>query len=95
MARFFGSVKGKRGEATRLGSRVSGLDMYAASWCGAIHVRLYAVEAADYVTVRMVPWKGRGTEVVLYDGPVGRYAPTQLLQAARNPRGFKLTARAS
>lgn len=41
MAHFFGNVRGQRGEASRLGSKRSDLQTTAASWQGAVDVRLY------------------------------------------------------
>jgi len=41
MAQFWGTIKGARGEASRLGHKSSGLDTYAASWEGAVSVRLW------------------------------------------------------
>ena len=40
MAQFRGTVRGDRGEASRQGSKASGLHASAASWAGAVHVRL-------------------------------------------------------
>lgn len=59
MARFFGSVQGRRGEATRLGDGVSGLTVTAAGWHGAIEVRLTAkrdAEKSDEFEVILKPW---------------------------------------
>ena len=41
MSRFYGSVKGNRGEATRGGSKYSGYTSYCAGWGGGIEVRLW------------------------------------------------------
>lgn len=40
MARFYGSLQGRRGEATRLGDSSSGLRVEACSWNGKVVVRL-------------------------------------------------------
>jgi hypothetical protein len=44
MARFFGTLQGGRGEATRLGHASSGLRATAASWSGKVCVQAYADE---------------------------------------------------
>jgi hypothetical protein len=73
MAHFYGTAEGSRREASRLGTKSSGLRTVAASWQGAIEVGLHHDEASglDRATVRMVPWKGTGRSQLLYEGPVG------------------------
>jgi hypothetical protein len=79
MAHFYGTVKGQRGEASRLGNRKSGLETVAASWQGAVKVRLYerdgrdGRDGRDYAEVRLIAWHGSGVDCVLYDGPVCGY----------------------
>ena len=71
MAHFYGSLKGSRGEATRLGGKASGLTTYAASWAGAVRVTLYVnADGVDCALVHLTRHHGEGTERVLYDGPV-------------------------
>lgn len=41
MARFYGGVQGNKGEATRLGSKTSGLDAFVDGWDVGVHVRAY------------------------------------------------------
>jgi len=41
MATFRGRVQGNRGEATRNGSKKSGISVTAQSWQGSVQVRLY------------------------------------------------------
>lgn len=73
MAHFYGTLQGARGEATRGGSKQSGIETYTASWEGAVNVRLwYDKDAnADMAEVSLVKWHGRGASHVLYHGPVG------------------------
>lgn len=73
MARYLGSVCGRAGKTTRLGTAASGLDVIAASWQGAIRVRLYAQGDVDMALVYFAPWHGAGSEAVIYDGPVSGY----------------------
>lgn len=41
MAHFYGGVQGNRGEATRLGSKQSGLSMFAYGWDSGVDVRAF------------------------------------------------------
>lgn len=71
MAHFYGAVTGKaRTEATRLGSKASGLRAVAASWEGSVVTRLYERDGIDWAEVYLSPWHGSGTSKLLYDGPV-------------------------
>jgi len=70
MAHFYGEVEGGRGEATRLGTRNSGLRTLAASWQGSVTVRLYARDGCDMARVELAPHRGKGADRLLYDGPV-------------------------
>lgn len=77
MAQFYGKIQGQRGEATRLGSKTSGLRTTAASWEGAVRVRLDHIDGAwDEARISLATWHGAGNDVRLYAGPVGRFAPT-------------------
>ena len=73
MSRFYGSVKGNRGEATRGGSKYSGYTSYCAGWGGGIEVRLwYDPEVGkDHYTVCQVAHEGKGIEREIARGIVG------------------------
>lgn len=72
MAHFYGKVRGSKGEATRCGTRNSGMKTYCAAWGGAIRCRAYVnEEGIDCVTVVKTFWRGRGEAKLLYDGPIG------------------------
>ncbi len=73
MSHFYGTMTGGRGQSTRCGSKLSGLTVVAASWCGAIEVEVRhdKLSDLDMATVRMVPWHGRGERYQLFEGPVG------------------------
>lgn len=71
MAHFYGRMQGQRGEATRCGSKLSGITTTAASWNGAVRVELYEHNGVDHARVELTPWHGKGTSRALYDGPVG------------------------
>lgn len=72
MAHFYGTVKGPKGEASRLGSKVSGLTTVAASWHGAIKTHLYhdPQSGADSVRIERLSWPSGNVETVIYEGPV-------------------------
>lgn len=70
MSHFYGTLQGSRGEATRGGSKGSGIASYTASWEGAVHTQLWENDGVDMCRVELVPWHGHGTNQVLYIGPV-------------------------
>ena len=72
MSRFYGTVQGNRGEASRGGSTSSGLTTYCASWRGAIRCAAYVdKDGKDCVRVEKTTWQGAGEYKLLYDGPIG------------------------
>lgn len=72
MAHFYGTVEGNRGLASRLGAKNSGLSTVAASWSGAVDVNLWHdyENDVDMARVSLTRWRGKGTERILYSGPV-------------------------
>ena len=72
MAHFLGSVRGTRGEVSRLGGKDSGVSVTAASWQGAVVTRLYvdATTGKDFAVIELTPWHGRGASLEIYRGPV-------------------------
>ncbi len=70
MAHFFGIVQGNRGDASRLGSKNSGLSVRACSWEGAVTVYLYEYNGKDFARVCLAQHRGHGIEQELYNGPV-------------------------
>ena len=78
MAHFYGTLKGSRGLASRLGHASSGLNVVAASWQGAVSVALREVDGVDFAYVTLQPWQGNGIFKVLFDGPVsGKRKPAK------------------
>lgn len=73
MAQFIGFVKGQRGEASRLGSKASGLDVIAASYQGCIEVRLWHDEETgkDMFQVVQNTWQGVGVQKEIASGIIG------------------------
>jgi hypothetical protein len=59
MAHFYGTLKGNRGEATRMGSRESGVTTYAAGWKGAIRVTVFQEDGVDKYYVALEPWQNQ------------------------------------
>lgn len=69
MANFYGTIRGQRGQASRLGNKVSGLTTHAAGWNGCIEVTLAHVDGRDTFTVTLRPWKNSGgTSRVIAEG---------------------------
>ena len=69
MARFYGTVQGGRGEASRLGHATCGLNVRARSWNGEVCVRLYAKGDVDYVRI-----SEGSTGRDIYSGPIAALA---------------------
>lgn len=75
MAHFRGIVRGSRSETSRFGSKDSGLRTVAATWAGAVEVRLYEHDGEDWAQVSLIHWNGGGVERILYNGPVNGAPP--------------------
>jgi hypothetical protein len=58
MAHFYGTLQGWRGEASRLGTKTSGLETVAAGWNGAIKTEIFHRDGRDMYRVTLMPWKG-------------------------------------
>lgn len=72
MAHFYGTVEGRaRTLATREGSEGSGLTTIAASYAGAIEVRLFSQDGKDKFVIEQIPWLGVGERTVIAVGTVG------------------------
>jgi len=70
MAHFRAVIQGQRGEASRLGSKATGISANVASWQGGVDVRLWEADGIDMCRIELVPHYGKGTTRLLYDGPV-------------------------
>jgi len=84
MARFYGTVQGGRGRATRLGHATSGLSVTAQSYSGDVIVNLCDAEGDDHVHIYVRDHSG-GRSKLIYHGPI-----TQLLD--QSERKTMLTA---
>jgi hypothetical protein len=70
MSHFYGTLQGNRGEATRCGTKDSGITTVAASWSGAVRCETYIKDGVDCVMVQFVTWHGAGNNRIIYDGPI-------------------------
>ena len=71
MSKFYGTLQGNRGQATRCGTNASGMEAVAASWAGAVRSSLIERNGEIVAVVELIPWHGAGVRKVLYEGPVG------------------------
>lgn len=76
MAHFRGRLKGNRGEASRLGTKRSGLFTEAASWNGRIVVDIWHdfETGEDKFLVRQEPHFAKGIHESLVSGVIGKPA---------------------
>lgn len=73
MSHFYGTMKGSRGEATRCGTKNSGMSVTAASWNGAIRTLLFVDDDGDDAyRVVQVEWQGRGVYRTIAEGKIGQ-----------------------
>ncbi len=74
MAQYRGTIKGARGEGSRLGTKKTGLFAHIASYQGAVDVELWydAVTETDMARVTLTQHESNGQfpARTLYDGPV-------------------------
>ncbi len=75
MSHFYGTLQGNRGQATRCGSKNSGMRTQCASWAGAVSCWAYEKDGEDWVRVEFERWHGSGTSQVIYDGPIAGPTP--------------------
>ena len=79
MARFRGTVKGGRGEASRLGHSTTGLWTKAAGWKGNVEVRLYVHMPGEEDWVSVFLNTDEYGNICLYHGPLNKYVnPRQI-----------------
>jgi hypothetical protein len=76
MSHFYGTLQGQRGEATRCGSKASGITTVAASWKGAVEVSVFVDEQGrDCFSVAQRTWRGAGVSHVIAEGVIGEVSP--------------------
>lgn len=89
MAHFYGTLQGSRGEATRLGTKNSGIMTTTCSYQGKVRVCLNfdPRTGQDIATISLAKHMGKGVERTLFKGPVGEKPVNEampgLLYAAR------------
>ena len=70
MSRFYGIVSGQsKTEATRRGSKKSGLTTTAASWSGAVRVEMWDNNGTDWCRVEFIEWPSGVPRHTIYSGP--------------------------
>jgi len=91
MSHFYGKMQGARGEATRCGTKSSGITTYAAGWRGAIRVDVSQNEdGLDVFTVYLEPWQDSGgRQIVLADGLLDSSNPSQTTVFETQSYGLK------
>lgn len=74
MSHFYAKIKGNRGQASRCGSKGSGINAQIGSWSGGVSVSLYWNDEyqKDWAVVSLIQWGGKGVDMLLYEGPVDR-----------------------
>ena len=74
MSHFYGTLKGSRGEATRCGTKGSGVEVTAAGWGGCITVRVYHDKATgeDRFLICQERWQGSGISQSIASGVIGK-----------------------
>lgn len=65
MAQFYGSMKGNRGQTTRMGSKASGMTAHIRGWDIGVRVDLSHRDGVDYVQVYRTSGSRRQTHDVL------------------------------
>lgn len=80
MAHFYGTLQGARGEATRLGTKNSGIHTTTCSYQGKVRVVLDFDEKTgkDIATISLAKHMGSGVEYTLFEGPVGEKPTTDV-----------------
>ena len=64
MSQYYGTLQGNRGEATRCGTKGSGMETYTAGWGGAIRVVLWYDEKnkCDRYRITRTSWHCGGSD---------------------------------
>lgn len=65
MSHFYGTIQGARGEASRCGSKGSGIRTNAAGWGGCIQTSVYEEDDRDMYRVFLTPWQSSGGSSVM------------------------------
>ena len=65
MSHFYGTLQGSRGQATRCGTKNSGVSTVAAGWKGAVETFVTEVDGVDHYEVYLIPWCSSGGQSTL------------------------------
>lgn len=58
MAQFIARIRGQRGEASRLGSKASGIEAHVNGWNAGVTVRAYHADGVDVFEIRQTDGSG-------------------------------------
>jgi|TARA_R110002012_G_scaffold17165_2_gene65288 hypothetical protein len=85
MSHFYASIpeSARKTVATARGHKTTGITVKAASWAGAVEVRMYHNDETgkDEFSVHQVPHHGEGVSRMLFEGVVGKSRPRYFTQA--------------
>lgn len=70
MAIFYGTIRGNRGQATKVGSKSSGVTASVQSYEGSIITEIYYKDDIKYCTIGTNKNSSNHYNTVLYDGPL-------------------------
>lgn len=89
MSRFYGTLRGGRGPATRCGHRH--MTATAASWAGSVEVHMFlGPDDVEMFEVHMMPWHGNGDRKMLCRGVVGNQETVRFnLPTSDTPRLYR------
>ena len=77
MSHFYASIpeSARKTVATARGHKATGITVKAASWAGAVEIRMFHDEETgkDEFTVYQVPHHGQGIDRLLHEGVVGEW----------------------
>ncbi len=72
MSHFYGTLNGSHSQATRQGTKKSGLSVIAASWAGCVTTHIYVDEQSrDCFSVYQELWHGAGIKEEIARGFLG------------------------
>ena len=85
MSHFYGTLQGNRGQATRCGSKASGIETVAASWQGCVRVRVWydADSGQDRFSVEQDRWHSAGIRQPIQEGIIGERNMRLAVQGGR------------
>jgi hypothetical protein len=80
VSHFYGTLQGSRGEATRCGTKKSGVEAWVASWGGAIRVKVWHENGEDRFVVEQRQWHSTGVDRPIARGVIGENPTVTILK---------------